>query len=475
MIVIICDATKDIGYGHLKRCLVLAYFYRKLGLRVIFLMRDRSAVVENLLGPHGIGLVVRSDHGKCLSYLFEKKDQIKLVIIDHYEIGAEFEKNIFNLFSVLVIDDLCRSHWCDLLVDQTINRTVPQYDKKLKDASTKALLGIGYTLIDPVYRGIKTNQDKHNILITFGATDSEGAVLKVLEILENTMGNAGLIFHLPMSSMSFCLESLLKWIDKSNLDIRLYQDLPDLCCLYEQCGIAIGAPGTSVLERIFCGLINLTVVVAENQTEVGKNLADQGLTICLGNIQTLDAKKLTRELKQMIEIQTYGAVLQERARGLIDGKGPDRVIKQTIPLISAVKLRSVQEKDENILYNWQHQQGARKYFRKPTPPTKKEHHVWFDRMISNDDIVMNIIEWCDMEIGYIRMDSKGNKKEVSILIAQNFQGWGFAKTALLKIINTKQHVFTAFIYPENKASIGLFTSVGFQSAGKGEYIYDDRS
>ena len=139
MIVIICDATKDIGYGHLKRCLALAFFYRKLGLRVIFLMRYRSAVVKNLLGQHGIGLVVRSDHGKCLLYLFEKKDQIKLVIIDHYEIGTGFEKSIFNLLPVLVIDDLCRSHWCDLLVDQTINRTVQQYDKKLKDTSTRTL------------------------------------------------------------------------------------------------------------------------------------------------------------------------------------------------------------------------------------------------------------------------------------------------------------------------------------------------
>ena len=89
MIVIICDATPEIGYGHLKRCLVLAGRYRNLGLGVTFLMRGASPVVKDLLMAQGMGLVVKSDHGECRSYILEKKDRIRLVILDHYEIGSD--------------------------------------------------------------------------------------------------------------------------------------------------------------------------------------------------------------------------------------------------------------------------------------------------------------------------------------------------------------------------------------------------
>ncbi|MCP4721123.1 MAG: UDP-2,4-diacetamido-2,4,6-trideoxy-beta-L-altropyranose hydrolase [Desulfobacteraceae bacterium] len=470
MVVIICDATKEIGYGHLKRCLVLASYYRKFGLPITFLMRDAPPVVKSLLKGQDMEVVVRSDHGECLSYLSEQKNLIKLVIIDHYEIGPDLEEKIFSGSPVLVMDDLCRSHWCDVLVDQTVNRKSSDYDKKLYNSSAQTLLGIDYTVIDPVYKGIKTNGDRKNILITFGATDPGKVVLRVLDLL-NTMEKKRLIFHIPLSSLSPCLDGVKKRIDRSKLDIRLYQDLPDLSCLYERCGIAIGAPGTSLLERIYCGLINLILVVASNQREVGQNISRRGAALCLGEIQTLDPSLVTQTMTQMTD-KAFGDDVLKRAMGLVDGKGPIRIIKQTLSLISALRLRPAHKRDLESLYKWQHEPGARDYFRNTDPPTKKEHQVWFDGVLSGDDMILSIIEWCNMAIGYIRLNRNGRETEVSILIARAFQGFGFARKALVKIMKTKNQSYTAFIHPKNKASIGLFTSVGFQSMGQGGYIYN---
>lgn len=472
MVVIICDATKEIGYGHLKRCLVLASFYRKLGLPVTFLMRDAAPVVKNLLKGQDMEVVVRSDHGECLSYLSEQKKIIKLVIIDHYKIGPDLEEKIFSGFPVLVMDDLCRPHWCDVLVDQTVSRKFHDYDKKLYNPFAQTLLGIDYIVIDPVYKGIKTNGDKANILISFGATDPEKVVLRVLDLLEHTMGKKKLIFHIPLSSLSPCLEGVKKRIDRSRLDIRLYQDLPDLSFLYERCGIAIGAPGTSLLERIYCGLINLILVVASNQREVGQNISRKGAALCLGAIQTLDPSLVTRTMARITDSKAFGDEVLKRSMGLVDGEGPIRIIKQTLPLISAQGLRPANKNDLEILYKWQHEPGARDSFRNTDPPTKKEHQVWFDGVLSGDDVILSIIEWCNMAIGYIRLNSNGKETEVSILIAQAFQGFGFAKKALVKIMEIKNQSYTAFIHRKNKASIGLFTSVGFQSMGQGGYIYN---
>lgn len=475
MIVIVCDATQEIGYGHLKRCLVLAVLYRNLGFWVTFLMRDAALVVKDILKRYDMGLVVRSDHGDCSAYLLEEKNRIKLVILDHYEIDADFEKTIFRCLPVLVVDDLCRPHWCDVLVDQTMNREAHDYENKLYNSSSQTLLGIEYALMDPVYKGVKTNGDKTNILITFGATDPGKAALKVLDILEHSMGKKGLVFHLPLSSMSPCLDGLEKKRDRSRLDIRLYIDLPDLCALYERCGLAIGAPGTSLLERIYCGLINITIVVAPNQREVSQNISRQGAAVCLGELSALDPSLLAQTLTQMIDSPGFGDELQTRAKGLVDGKGAVRIVKQTLPLISAQELRPAANADLEILYQWQHESGARQYSRNTNLPTRQEHKAWFATVLSRNNIRLSIIEWCRMQIGYIRLDSRGEKKEISILVAQKFQGYGFAKRALLKILKEVAGEYTAVVHPENKASIGLFESVGFQQRGKGEYVFNTRA
>lgn len=258
-------------------------------------------------------------------------------------------------------------------------------------------------------------------------------------------------------------------IQQSEMNIQLYLDLPDLSALYKKCGIAIGAPGTSLLERMYCGMLNMTLIVAQNQRQVGRNMDALGAAVCLGDIQDFDADLLVRQLTQMIESSAFRKKLQEKARGLVDGKGAVRVVKHTIDLISSITLRKVKKSDLDILYHWQYEKGARRFFRVPTPPTKAEHQAWFDNMLSCNDAEMFIIEWCDMPAGYVRLNNKGEKKEISVLVVQNFQGFGFAKASLLKILKVKKQTYSAVIHPENKASIGLFTSLGFKSAGKGEY------
>ncbi len=468
MIVIICDATQKIGYGHLKRCLVLAFLYRKLGVLVTFLMRDAAPVVKHLLKGHGMKSVV-SDHGDYRSYLFENKSLIQMVIIDHYEIDADFEKPIFEIFPVVVVDDLCRAHWCDLLVDQTVSRKKGDYEKKLYNPSSQTLLGIQYALIDPVYKPIQTRGDKKNILVSFGATDPGQAALKVLNILEQSMNKKGLVFHLPLSSLSPCLDALENYRVKSSLEIRLYRDLPDLSSLYERCGIAIGAPGTSLLERIYCGLLNLTVVVAENQREVSQNISQLGGAVCLGEIQTLDPSLLTRTLIRMIDSQVFGE-LQKKTMALVDGEGAVRIIKQTLALISVETLRPANKDDLEIVFNWQHEPGARKYSRNTNLPTKKEHQAWFETVLSSNTIKLHIIEWCRTPIGYIRLDQSRGKEEISILIVRKFQGYGFAKRSLLQVLQPAKREYTAVVHRENNASVGLFESLGFHCNGTtGEY------
>ncbi len=470
MVVFVCEASSVNGYGHLKRCLALAVIYRRLGLPVLFVMPGILPAVRDLLDERRVSWTVRPDLPACFDWLEENRSRVRLCVIDHYGIDADREKTVFGLFPVVVLDDLCRSHWCDMLVDQTLGRRPSDYEGKLCHGPARVLAGSRYIIMDPMYQGIRTRGDGRRVLITFGATDPVGAGLKVLDMLEAGVSRTDLVFHMPLSSVSPWLASLKDRAKQSRLDIRVYPDPPDLRFLYQECGVAVGAPGTSVMERMYCGLINLTVTVMDNHAEVGQILAREGLVIGLGEIKTLDSVQMIRELNRLADEPDYGEDLRQRGMGVVDGNGPLRIVGRTASLIAPVVLRPAGAGDRDTLYAWQHEPGARQYSRNPSPPGPEEHASWFRGFLAREDGTLLIIEWDGRDVGFVRLDGREGKTEVSILVSRPFQGLGFAGAALRKALEPCRR-YVAEIHPDNRASVRLFLSAGFCQTQNGTYHY----
>lgn len=328
MIGIVCDASGRIGYGHFKRCLALGRLYQNAGKTIVFLMREVSTPVAETVGKYQMVAKSFPDHDAVFSWLFVHKDQMALVIVDHYQIDAAQEKQLKDISHVMVIDDLCRPHWCDYLVDQTLGRKESDYRNKLLAFDTHLFLGADYALIDPVYQGIQTIGSHQDVLISFGATDPKSATLKVIEILERETDFSRVVFHIPLSSLSADIDLIRRKIEKTFLDIRLYVDLPDLADLYAKCGTAIAAPGVGLLERIFCGLDNITITTADNQEAIAENFARYGATISMGEIECLDPAFLIRSLQRVLNEEGFQARLKQCAQNLVDGRGAARIVRQ---------------------------------------------------------------------------------------------------------------------------------------------------
>ena len=110
------DASKEIGIGHLMRCLALSEELTKRGDTCYFLSKMDDAL-EKKIKQYTVNvkrinrdLNLRDDLELLIN--FSKQNNIDWVITDHYRIDSNYIKNVKqNGFRVLSIDDCAQMYY----------------------------------------------------------------------------------------------------------------------------------------------------------------------------------------------------------------------------------------------------------------------------------------------------------------------------------------------------------------------------
>lgn len=126
------DASTEIGTGHVMRCLTIAEELKKHSVRVIFICRSLLGDWLSVLKDRDFETIILeagNESWNCdrdASLTVEKLKSQKLspdwLIIDHYQIGQDWQKTVRPAVKkIMVMDDLAdRVHDCDLLLDQNL-------------------------------------------------------------------------------------------------------------------------------------------------------------------------------------------------------------------------------------------------------------------------------------------------------------------------------------------------------------------
>lgn len=491
-IVIRADASVNIGSGHIMRCLVLANQLKIHGHHVRFaclpqkgdmiaFIEQKGFEVIQLTPPKKIvqlryesdyaGWLLRSVMSDALDFLaFVNKAD--LVVTDHYAIDCEWQAIVRAKLGckILAIDDLCRQHAADIILDQTLGRIAEEYSSE-----GRVLTGCDYALLNPQFRQLREHAfgkalsaEALRILVSMGGVDKPNATLQVLRQLREIPHFSTTVLLSPKAPHY----AEVKLYCEQHPQITHIDFCDDMAGLMLQSDIAIGAPGTSSWERACLGLPSIIVPLADNQAEIARQLVKYKAVLCM----TLDRLQ-TNLLDCLQRLCDNWAVFHESNLRLCDGLGVFRVALEAEQLLLAegagLSLQRASVDDIPLIYEWQCHPATRKYALNPATPDWDEHVTWMQKKLQRYQDYFYILS-CPRgkKVGVVRLDyRKEGHYLVSVFIDPSHYGKGIGRQGLQIIDRVHGHVtLHATVLKENVASQRLFESLGYLRENPEKFI-----
>lgn len=280
-IVFLCNASSQIGGGHVMRCLTLAEELAGGRATVRFAVNQDAPHIVPSLDRAGFSVTT----GRTLmeaAQIAGRQGSVNAVICDLYEIDAKLERSLRKMAAkVVAIDDLAnRPHECDLLIDATYGRSAEVY-RDLVPTGATICVGAHYTFLRQEFAALRetsltrraTGGAVDRVLVSLGLTDIGGVTARVVTALLSTELNAQIDLVVGPTAQS---RIALAEMAARNSRLALHVDPADMARLMTNADIAIGAGGTSSWERCCLGLPTVLVVLADNQRVIAEKLGEAG-------------------------------------------------------------------------------------------------------------------------------------------------------------------------------------------------------
>ena len=323
--------------GHVMRCFALGRELSDRGAKVHLISRSLPPELAQTAQTLGFGvlLLANAHDAEASSETLRHLSPVDLLIVDHYELDAEWERAVRPLVSrLMVLDDApSRPHNCDLLLDQ--NYSVARADRyeALVPHSATVLLGPTYALIRREVQQARALRKTHKsgvrtILVSFGGYHAPHLIELVIEAcmappLASLM--AGGELHI------FGAQRRAGTAGEYPFHVQGHHFSSDIAAFMGISDVAIGGGGGTLWERLCVGVPSLVTILAENQRISVEALAADGYVESLGQAERLNAAHLRSALCELWSDDRRMQDMSARGRRLVDGKGAQRVARILVP------------------------------------------------------------------------------------------------------------------------------------------------
>jgi spore coat polysaccharide biosynthesis predicted glycosyltransferase SpsG len=321
------DASSTQGTGHLSRCLVLAEKYKSRG--------DQVAISGNFSGISWINqriknleIDVHESRESEINFTFIESFNPSLVILDSYLFHPEATKEIFEKYKTMAIADSATSeYWAHFYLNQNLGQASIPQDSPVGNRGIY-LTGEKYALIRS---DIKKARDVYN----FNSARSNrlfvilgGANLGEYSNIEEFLLELSSKFSITLvgNSDNFSEKSRTRLLAKKEIAFIGYS--PTIAWEILNSDVVLSAAGSTVLELLCIGVPSAFFPVAKNQEPIVEAI----MSMEIGKVMFTklgDAFGL-RNFEQIVELFENTELRRHfttKARGLVDGKGVDRIVE----------------------------------------------------------------------------------------------------------------------------------------------------
>jgi UDP-2,4-diacetamido-2,4,6-trideoxy-beta-L-altropyranose hydrolase len=502
------DASRVMGTGHVMRCLTLADALAVAGARCRFVTRANPGHLGDLIRRRGhdvvllpvpvpvpatpagdlahaawLGVDQRSDSSETAAAIAD--DAPDWIVVDHYALDHRWETSLRGPGRrIMAIDDLAdRVHDCDLLLDQNVMADAEHRYDGLVPASCGRMIGPRFALLQPAYAERHAGMAPRTgpvrrILVSFGGGDVAAITAKAL---------AGVI---PLLDGSFSIDVVINGALPSAETIRalvagesgvvLHESPPGLAPLIAAADLAIGAAGSTALERCCLGLPSIVVTLAANQRPGAEEMHRLGLVEWLGDEGEVDSGQIGAAVAAALR----AGDVSERSRRcleLLDGRGTATVAGFLLlgPSTSLTARRAIAA-DEALLLQWANDPAVRANSFNSATIDPDSHHRWFrGRLDAVDDFrLFMVVAHGSLPIAQVRFDriDQGWLINYSLDARARSRGLGAAclETAIKACDPRHESRFLGMVKAENVASTRVFEQLRFELISRDPHLTFER-
>jgi UDP-2,4-diacetamido-2,4,6-trideoxy-beta-L-altropyranose hydrolase len=334
-LVLRADADHRIGTGHVMRGLALGQAWQDRFSKVHFVCARLPQAMQARLEAEGfvvtsIDVEPGSAQDAEATLCIAEQERAQWISADGYVFGDVFQQAITESdCKLLLVDDYGHQHYycADILLNQNLGSAESLYPRRAEHM--QLLLGSRYAMLRRQFtsqRGWqRPERPARRLLLTLGGADPDNVTGKVLDALE----------LLSDKSLSICVvvggayqhqEELTESIARLPFDTQVIQNASNMPELMAEADLAIAAGGTTCWELAFMGLPAVLVVLADNQKDIARHTAAQGLTVNLGWHSKLTPAQLSGQVGSLLADPKQRAAMSKRGQQAVDGYGADRVV-----------------------------------------------------------------------------------------------------------------------------------------------------
>lgn len=347
------DGSATLGMGNVTRVLSLARAALARGERVVFVGRDHDDRIRG--HAEAAGCTFRALPASSTAYedvafcrQLAKEERLSFAFVDMSNTEATHDLDAYAAYlgdlagicPLLIVDDLTRAVFPRAVVVNPSTDALPSdYDLTFDPTF---LIGPEYALLRDEYAGAAARKQHRDgppskVIVALGGGVVAGELTRrVLAGISEGLGPGTELTLLAGFDDGRALRESGALAGFARAEIE--SNLPSILDLLLDADVAVVSGGVTKYEAAATATAAITVATVPHQEPWARTYAETGASVYAGGAAEVSAEKIAAACRRLRDAGARRA-MGERGAELVDGRGAQRVLERSIPLLHALRRR----------------------------------------------------------------------------------------------------------------------------------------